>query len=389
MRYISADWVFPAHMDPIRNGILVTDDHGVVIELLDPAIAESFPENVQRLEGLLCPGFVNTHCHIELSHLRGQLEKRTGFAGFAKQLIPKRSASRADEIEAAMIAAEAEMLRNGIVAVGDICNSSDSFALKACGRLRYHSFIELIGLNPAIAEKVFEQGKKLQEQVSLHTSTLVPHAPYTVSPELLRRIAAAADDQPLSIHNQESRAENEFFEKGTGRVLEIYEFLKLPLDYFQPTGQNALRSTLPHLRSKGKLLLVHNTFTSADDLAWAQEQHEQLWWCFCPNANLYIEDALPDYQIFSGVTDRITLGTDSLASNDRLSILDEMLCINEAAPNIPLSTLIQWATKNGAELLGMNDLGSFEKGKKPGILHLRNNGAALKISEGTEVVRII
>ena len=117
----------------------------------------------------------------------------------------------------------------------------------------------------------------------------------------------------------------------------------------------------------GNLLLVHNTYTSLEEIKNAIRTRDNLYWCFCPNANLYIENNTPDFHLFNSVDCNIVIGTDSLASNRSLSVLGELKTITGRG-EIPLHTLLKWATINGAKFLGLDEkLGSFEKGKKPGV----------------------
>ncbi len=371
MRFLAADHIFSAHAGFIPGGILALSDDGVVQDLIDPRTAQTLPA-AEHFSGVLCPGFINAHCHLELSHLRGQITKHTGFGGFAKELLPKRGTFSPEQIAEAIANAEEEMLRNGIAGVGDISNNADSFPQKLNHRLRYHTFIELLALNPDVADVVMENGMALRNACP-QTASLAPHAPYSVSAELVRKISLAEKGRgPLTMHNQESRAEGEFFETGSGSVCSLYEFLGMNISFFKPTGKNSLRSRFESFDTSTDLLLVHNTFTSAEDIAWAQQLHPKLWWCFCPNANLYIENALPDFSAFDNAGARIAIGTDSLASNDSLSILDELKVIAANAPEISLEKLLTWATKNGADALHFHDLGTFEKGKKPGVIQLTN-----------------
>jgi aminodeoxyfutalosine deaminase len=387
MLYLTAPFVFSAHTGFIRNGILVLQSDGTIVDLLDPVVAASVPEQTAFYNGLLCPGFVNTHCHLELSHLRGEITEHTGFSGFAKELIPKRSKFTPEQIhEAARLACE-ELYTNGVAAVGDIANTVDSFSAKNQSPLHIHTFIELLALNPALAEKVMSNGKQLLAECP-QPASLTPHAPYSVSDELLRAIADADETAPLSIHNQESKAENEFFETGTGRVNELFDFLGIDISWYKAPGINAIRRTLPQLRSKRPLILVHNTFTSAEDLTWAESVHENLHWCFCPNANLYIENALPDFMQFYKAGVRCCIGTDSLASNHQLSVLSELKVISQQAPEIPVADLLTWATSNGAAALRFGQAGSFEKGKKPGVILLSGVDAQTGIAQDAAVNRI-
>ena len=388
MRFLTSNYVFSAHTGFIPNGILVIDEAGVVHDLLDPLKVSQLPA-AEKFEGILCPGFINSHCHIELSHLKGQISKHKGFVGFAKELTEHRSNATHQQIVDAIVLAEDEMLRNGIVAVGDISNGIDSFEDKSKKRLRYHTFIELLSLNPKMAEKVLEVGLFLKTDCP-QTASVAPHAAYSVSTELMELIGNSAHREllPLTMHNQESISESEFFITGKGPVRDLYDFLGLDISFFKPTGLNSLRSKLKSLPYDRNLILVHNTFTSASDIQWAEYYSKQLYWCFCPNANLYIENKLPDYKLFLDAKVKIVIGTDSLASNAGLSILDELKTISKHCPQISFEELLTWATKNGAEALQFSDYGTFEKNKIPGV-NLLSCVTPENIGDDTSVTKII
>ena len=114
---------------------------------------------------------------------------------------------------------------------------------------------------------------------------------------------------------------------------------------------------------------MHNTVSKPEDIAFAMNKFSKLWWCLCPNSNLYISGNMPDVQALRSAEANITLGTDSLASNHRLSILEEMKTLSGKFPNVGLEELICWGTFNGAQALGLaNKLGSLEVGKCPGLV---------------------
>jgi len=130
---------------------------------------------------------------------------------------------------------------------------------------------------------------------------------------------------------------------------------------------------LPHFTKAQSIIFVHNAVTSAEDIAFAKLQtaNYQLstFFCLCPNANLYITNTLPDVTMLISQQCDIVLGTDSLASNDQLNILEEIKALQRNFPQVELATMLKWATSNGSIALQMNDdLGSFEKTKKPGIV---------------------
>jgi cytosine/adenosine deaminase-related metal-dependent hydrolase len=267
--------------------------------------------------------------------------------------------------------AEETMISNGIVGVGDICNTDDSVPVKEKHRLRYHNFIELFDIIPDKAEQEFQRGIALMEKfANAGRSSPTPHAPYSVSSRLLKLIYGYAYtvDSLLSIHNQETESENEMFEKRSGALFAKLSSLGNLYDNWKPTGFRSLASTLALLPKCNKTLLVHNTYSTAADINWAHLYSSVVHWCFCPNANLFIENRLPDIPLFVKLGCKILVGTDSCASNHSLSILEELKTISRHFPKISLDSLLQWATLNGAEFFGwQKDLGSLEKGKKPGL----------------------
>ncbi len=365
-RNLSADWIFTVSSAPIPNGVLrVSRDGEILAVYTAEEAAEHEFENIERFEGVLIPGFINTHCHLELSHLFGCIAERTGLPTFVREIVAQRAAPDQVVIRA-MELADREMEQNGIVAVGDISNQSISRTVKQNSSLYYHTFVEVFGFNQS-PKAIIENALKVKDELLPLKASIVPHAPYSVSKELFQEIKSVTQpDDILSIHNQETLAENEFFEKGTGHFDEMYLRLNTPKAEDHGGGKNAIEYHLPHLPANN-LLLVHNTFTSKADINFALQQHQSVYWCFCPQANLYIEGNLPDVNLFLDSEVAITLGTDSLASNHQLSILAEMKVLQQQK-QIPFNQLLKWATLNGARFLNIADqYGSFDIGKKPGV----------------------
>lgn len=387
MRYLTADSIFSPGEGFLHNAVLCVEADGTVHELICDADAETL-QRAERFTGMLCPGFVNAHCHLELSHMLGKVKQHTGFVGFAMELIPQRNFISRDEIEVICAQADAAMFANGINGVGDISNIEVSFAAKESSKIKYHTFIELLGLNPEIAQKQFDAGVELKSHTPAPRS-LSPHAPYSVSSALLELIAKEeSKNSVVTIHNQESIAESEFTANATGDMLDLYKFFGTDISWYQPSGENSLRTILPHLKGEYNLLLVHNSFSRNEDVRWAKTQQRNLYWCLCPNANLYIENTLPDVMMLREEGCQLTIGTDSLASNFTLSVLDELKVLHRAFPEVPVAELLTWATKNGADALRMNELGTFEKGKKPGVIVLKDI-SSLQIASFAEVQRLL
>jgi len=373
MRKFTADFVFPVSSPPIKNGVVVTDDEGKILEVASPPNPLSFGEGeMQYYPGIIVPGFVNAHCHLELSHLKGVIPEKKGLDEFIMGIESLRAASD-EEIISAVEKADAEMYRNGIVAVSDISNTNHSFQTKAKSKIHYHTFIELLGFHPSRAEHAFEKGIQLEKELNRKNVSLTMHAPYSASISLLKKIKKYAEENHsvLTMHNQENADENLLFINKTGKILKRLEALGIDASFFEPTGKTSLLSVLPHLPAMNKIQLVHNVYTILAEIDVAINYNPNLYWCFCPNANLYIENRLPDIQMFYDKKLNITLGTDSLASNWQLSIPEEIKTIRENFPFIPFEEILKWSTLNGAQLLGISEkYGSIEKGKQPGLVHI-------------------
>jgi len=366
-RLLKTDKLYTGKGDFISDGMIAIDDTNTIVEVGQNLVADGI--NSEYFEGALCPGFINTHCHLELSHLKGKLSRQTGIHNFIVELQKIRNASEAEKLQAIQ-QANAEMKAAGIVAVGDISNGDSTLRTKLSSSIVYVTFVELFGFRSHLADSISEQGLQLKAsftKAGLH-SAIVPHSPYSVSEKLFENIASAANNFPISIHNQESQAENDMFESGEGKLVEMMESFGNDMSNFIKTRKSALQSYLKRLPKETPLLLVHNTFTSREDIIQAEKTHSNLYWCFCPKANLYIENQLPNFQQFIEKGVKCTLGTDSLASNDTLSIWEEIQTIQKYFSQIPMETLLQWGTLNGAEFLGIeNEYGSLEKGKKAQI----------------------
>lgn len=384
--------------------VLVTEADGTIVAIVPETEAG---DDIQVVEGLLCPGFINAHCHLELSHLLGAIPEGTGLIPFL-QAVPQLRQYPADEIQAAMERAAVSMYQSGIVAVGDICNTADSLAIKQRSPLHWYNFIETIGFSNDKAAERFAWSKAIYDKFeSSHPgkNTLVPHAPYSVSEKLFGLLNEASAGKIVSIHSQESDAENEWYRSKTGPLQALYQGMGIDTNFFQPSGKSSLQTVWPWLDRAGQVLLVHNVTITSDEIQMLNDELRMMnngastavdnpsnlsfnmlhstfdtphpsfpirhspFHVLCPLANRYIQNALPPVKLLRQNGCTIALGTDSLASNHQLSIWAEIQTLQVAFPDIPLAEMLQWATINGAKALGMADrLGSFEQGKKPGVV---------------------
>ena len=370
-----ADQLFDGYNLLDDQQVLITTGDGIIERVV--SLGEAGDE-VQQFKGIICPGLVNCHCHLELSHMKDMINQRTGLTDFVFKVLTQRHFPE-EEILNAIEKAEDEMLTNGIVAVGDICNNAFALPQKTKGRIYYHNFIEASGFNPQIATQRFERSLGFFKEYARYYShpgcnSIVPHAPYSVADELWEKIIYFPGNHLMTIHNQETVAENEWFIDKKGDFIDFYKKMNIDVSFFQAFGRSSLQSYLLKFLKNQSLILVHNVHTSEEDLLFAKTSGRRISWCFCPNANLYIGGQLPPIDLFIKNNSEIVLGTDSLASNHQLSILEEIKTIRRHFPRIGTDQLLQWATINGAKALQMDKLlGSFEPGKQPGVILCEND----------------
>ena len=374
MTSYTADYVYPISAPPIKNGVVTLDGDGTVISVGDPAdpgfIAPAPPP--ERMDGVLIPGFVNAHCHLELSHLAGRSATGKTLLPFLVDVVTMRDMPQ-EEIDAAIAEQDRRMWEAGIQAVGDICNKADTVAVKKDSPIHYYNFVEMFDfLQAERAQASFEMYREAY-RAQPEPKSAVPHAPYTVSDPLYQKINELnSGSETISIHNQETAAEDELFETGGGAFRAFFEGFGASLDQFTAPGTPSLFHALQHMDPRKRTLLVHNTLTTREGILAAQAWGENgVYWATCPNANLYIENRLPRYDRFLQAGAKVCIGTDSLTSNWQLSVLEELRTISKYQSYVPFAELLKWATLNGAEALQFDDkLGSLEVGKRPGLLLL-------------------
>jgi cytosine/adenosine deaminase-related metal-dependent hydrolase len=366
------------------DSVIELDDKGTIIAIHDDASKKA---GATFYEGILCPGFVNVHCHLELSHMKGIIPEHTGLIPFLKNIPTQRDKFTEEQKKAARHEAYAELYNNGTVAVGDIANTTDTLDLRAQDKMHVHTFIESIGFTEERAQMMMDLSRQTYDVFAAQENkekvlrqSIVPHAPYSVSPSLFKLISSHQPQSLISIHNQESEAEHHFYLNKEGAVNELLAMLGINTDFFQPSGKSSLQTYVQYFEKEHSFIFVHNTYTGFEDAAIGSNTFAQAYWCLCPNANLYIENKLPDIPMLMNKQRNICIGTDSLASNHQLSILTELQTINRYYPEIGWETLLRWGTANGAKALRMGDIvGSIKVGRQPGILLVNVNKVAKRI----------
>ena len=373
-RKITADKIFDSNQF-LQQHVLVLNHEGRV-EALIPA--DEAGEEVEKYNGILTPGFINAHCHVELSHLKGKVTAGKGLIDFLMEVVENRTKYNEGK-EEAISAAVAEMQRNGIVGVGDICNTTDAINAKQQSAMQWHSFVEVLNFTDASLKQRMKHFKTVREahaEAGL-IAVLCGHAPYSVTAATWKAINKSTEGQVISVHNQETAAENDLFLTGNGDFDRFYNKLSLNLSPFPSIGQSSLQTWLPHFTDGQTILLVHNLFVNEEDIVFAKTHAAKhglnLVYCLCPNANLYIENQLPPIDLLLQHQCAIVLGTDSYSSNYELNMVSELKTLLEHFSQLTLEKVLQWITSNGAAAFDWSALGAFQKGKHPGVVLLQND----------------
>jgi cytosine/adenosine deaminase-related metal-dependent hydrolase len=373
MKHFSAQYIFTNDGPPLKRGIVTADDDGTITGVEDPGRDFKERESVEFHNGIIIPGFVNCHCHLELSYMKDLIPPKKGLAEFLKYFRTGREEG-AENILTSISRADNDMYRDGVVLCADICNTRLTFDLKKKSRIKYINLLEVFGIDPEKADRRMNEIRQLSKIAHDYRipSWIVPHSAYSLSLSLFRLLRTETESNKISsVHFMETECEKSFLKYHDGPILESYKDSGLGLEVLETVEDHAA-AILEEITPSGNLILVHNTFADRTTIKKIKKR-ENLFWCLCPNANLYIEDQVPPLDMLIEENCRIVTGTDSLASNDRLSILEELKTLHTFYPWVALQDLIMWATLNGAMALGEEvEYGSIRPGKKPGLLLLQD-----------------
>ena len=392
---IAASYVYTLESDaPLRNGYVEYEDaDGTILEI---GICEN-PESEDMYQGALVPGFVNAHCHVELSHLHKKFRKGTGMAGFIDQINELRDwAGREKKAELVKEWMD-KMWADGVSAMADISNDDSSFDVKASHSMYTRTFLEVFGSEPHMCEGVMDEVRALHQVASSKgiDAAPTPHSCYTMSPQLLSASAAAGlEGGYLSYHSQESQEEEDLLMNGSGAMYEnrVRNNMSTP----PVTGESSLKYFIDRLADARSapymehILLVHNVCLKQDDIDAARKVMKNVYWAVCPLSNIFIHDALPPVPLMRKNGLDIAIGTDSLSSNDDLNMIGEIACLHRNFPEVPMNEIFTWASLNGARFLSKEDvLGSLSVGKRPGIVLVSDLDADGCVTDSSTTRRII
>lgn len=374
-RKISATYVaLPEGL--VRNCIVEINELGVVVAIERDVKEIDARREVEYYNGVLTAGMINCHCHLEYSYVKGMIERGGGMPKFISSIIDIKYNRPITEKEKIEMASKWDdiMYKNGINAVGDHNNNDYVTDIKLRSKIYYHTFIELYDADNQDGEITYYDGvRRAEEQRVLGlTTSVVPHATYTLSDDLVSIIGG-----------------EKITSKGdmNGGILSTHF-----LETVELGGAGEVNRMIGAIGTNhDSILLVHDIYAKREDIEKAKAKFgDKLTVAPCPLSNIYIEERLADYKMLMQSGVRIAIGTDGLSSNEKLSILEEMKCIQKNYPDIELITLIEWATKNGAQALCIDSwAGEIKVGMKPGLIVIENlDLQLLKLTDDTSVSRI-
>ncbi len=380
-RTIRARWVLPIVGPPLRDGWIRLDGDriGAVGNGRPPAGADDLGDVA------ILPGLVNAHTHLELSWMAGRVPPAASLVEWLRQLMRERTAGPPGGEAEAIAAAERAVLdarATGTVLVGDVSNTLMTLPLFASNRLGGTIFHELVGFRAVQPEMLVRQAwARLDETAVRGTDaaalsslpfawSVVAHAPYSVSAELFVAIARARRTAPLSVHLAESLEEIEFLQSGTGPFRDLLQ----DLGAWIPGWSAPARDPVGYLAALDYLtpgcLVVHGVHLGRGDLETLRTREAVL--VTCPRSNEWVGAGMPPVAHFYASGVPVAVGTDSLASAPSLNLFDELAALRRMAPEVTAASLLESATRVGAEALGFGDrFGTIEPGKQAALVAVR------------------
>jgi len=372
---LKADYILSLITPPIKNGAIYIKD-GVIIECNNfSEISDTGKKVVELKDVCLLPGFVNSHTHLELTNLKGKISYQGSFMQWIREVIEsKKYWQEKDYINSLKLSIK-KLILTGTTTVVDITTSGLSPQVLLTSNLRCRIYKEITGFRSDMISQVIADLKKYLS--NLQTTNLIdfgiaPHAPYSVNPQLLIKLSNLAKNYnlPMSIHIAESQEEIEFLTQGTGEGMNLLKELNVWDDNWKPLGLTAVKylNSLNLLNSN--VIGVHLNYLDEEEIEILKEKRVGV--VHCPKSHKFFqrEDFPIQKLIDRGII--VALGTDSLASNDSLSMLEEMKELKKRYRSLSAEVILQLATINGAKILGLADkIGTLQPGKKADIIGIK------------------
>jgi cytosine/adenosine deaminase-related metal-dependent hydrolase len=376
VRIVVADAIIPGEEPPIRDGALCLEQDGRILDVGKSAelLARYAGAQIESVRGVLLPGLVNAHAHVELSALRGTVQGGAGFVPWVENMLAARAAQAPEQDDDAIERAAGELETFGTVAVGEVTNTLAAVRALAGHGIGGIVFHEVFGLDRTLA---LQRVTKLEQDAKAPGSGIpapdfdyvpAPHTVYTTHPDAIRAILRTVREQGArtTIHLAEHGAERTFLHDGSGPFRDFVAKMRFSTEGFAVPGKGPIHVAADLGLLAPDVVLVHLTDARPDELDLVAQSRAPV--VLCPRSNLFIEVKLPPLNdmLRAGIVP--ALGTDSLASNLSLDLLAEAKALGDRFPAVPKAMLLRMATAAGADALGRADLGRLQRGKRPGVI---------------------
>lgn len=382
MIHIAGHYIFDGKQF-LKNAFISIDGKGTISHISDPGEALKEKSKMLFYSGIIMPGMINAHCHLELSGFKKSDEKHKGLSHFINSIITKREETlnnnRCEYYDKLMF-------DNGINCVGDISNTDISIPTKAKSHIKYHSFIELSGLDTKNIQEKLSFAEKLKNKFSEYNlnCSIVPHSFYSVSEELFKSISKIKNNSPVSIHFLESQEELDLFFYKKGKLYDLLN--KIFPEFIQFIDSVEKLKQYLNLFNPSNIILVHNTFLKNQIIP----KNLNMYFCLCLKSNLFLHNQIPDKDFILENINKIIIGTDSMASNNNLDVFDELKTFANCYQIYELEILLPMITSRAAQALNFTNFGELKIGNVPGVILLENVDLQnLKLLNESSVKRII
>lgn len=363
---LRADWVLPIAAPPIRDGAVVVVSGR--IHWVGEAASRERPRGSERDlgAGVLLPGPVNAHTHLELSALAGRVPAGVGFTRWVEAVVEARAGVSRDQARTATAAAVRALDAGGTAAVGDVSNALDHLDLLEGADFESVVFFEQIGWDPARAEEILARAdERLRDVTSERASVrLAAHAPHSVSAALMRGLVARGG--PFALHLAESPDESRFLRDGDGPWREFLE-RRVGQVAFAPPGSSPVAYVARLGALRPGLVAAHCAEVDAADVERLASTGVSV--VACPRSNRTIGVGIPPVPTLLGAGVNVALGTDSLASAPSLDVLDDAVALAREFPELPADAIVRLMTAGGARALGLHDIGTLEPGRRAALAY--------------------
>ncbi len=368
----------------LKNSALEITEGGLIAKIAPWRELSGSPSHTIADWGaaIIMPGLINAHVHMELTSLCDTLTRFQPFTDWLSQLITQRRAWDLERLRSSIRQGIEKSLEAGTTTVGDISSSGVIRDFIRDIPLRQVVFEESIAFSPdLVSERVGDIHRILEstESGDLYRRGISPHAPYSVSGELYRRLAEMARNRGLSLatHIAETEAESQFLQTGTGEFRDFLQSMGILTSDWVPPGLDPI----PYLYSLGvlgnKCLLIHCNYMDGDSITLVADSQSSV--VYCPRSHAFFRHRPHPIRNLLDAGINVALGTDSLASNRTLSMLDELRFLYKERNDLKPEEILRAATLNGAKALGFGDrLGALKSGNLADM-------TVLELSSDTEI----